>query len=117
MEIDGMTTSSEAVEPDDGCIDGVKMPDRIWLVWEGGEITWADDPDPSGHSAQAVAYTRAPDPRLARLIAAATACADELEAEVTNRWGYDERLAHKLARDLAPVVELRAALDAYGDEA
>lgn len=43
----------------DGCIDGVKMPERIWLVWEGGEISWSADPDPSGLTTDAVEYTRA----------------------------------------------------------
>ena len=48
-----------APEQGDGCIDGVKMPERIWLVWEGGEISWSADPDPSGLTTDAVKYTRA----------------------------------------------------------
>jgi hypothetical protein len=51
----------------------------------------------------------APDPRLERLLAAATECADDLETEVNARWG-NERLAQ---RDLGPVVEFRAAFDAF----
>jgi hypothetical protein len=47
---------------------------------------------------------------VSRLEAAAIECADELEAEVKDRWGYDERLSHKLERDMAPVAEVRAAL-------
>lgn len=26
-----------------------KTPDRIWLIDEGSEIIWHDDPDPSGY--------------------------------------------------------------------
>jgi len=36
--------------------------------------------------------------------------ADDLEVEVQDRWGYDERLAHKLKRDMDVIVRARAAL-------
>lgn len=36
--------------------------------------------------------------------------ANDLEAEVKQRWGDDERLASRLACDLSPVVEARAFL-------
>jgi len=40
----------------------------------------------------------------------------ELEAEVKDRWDYNERLAHKLERDMATVVKVRAMLAvAQGD--
>lgn len=45
-----------------------------------------------------------------RLAEAGASCADDLEAEANNRWGYDERLARQLRRDLVPVVEFRQAL-------
>ena len=38
--------------------------------------------------------------------------ADDLEVEVQDRWGYDERLAHKLKRDMDVIVRARAALEA-----
>lgn len=44
------------------------------------------------------------------LRACLTECADDLESEVRDRWGYDERLSHKLERDLVPVVAARALL-------
>ena len=50
------------------------------------------------------------DDALRELIEAGTECADDLEVEVKDRWGYDERLAHKMERDLAPVKRWRAAL-------
>jgi hypothetical protein len=37
--------------------------------------------------------------------------ADDLEVEVRGRWGYDERLAHKLRRDMDVVLRARAALE------
>ena len=36
--------------------------------------------------------------------------ADDLEVEVRDRWGYDERLAHKLKRDMDVINRARAAL-------
>ena len=45
---------------------------------------------------------------LAELVAE---LADDLKAEVQDRWGYDERLAHKLKRDMDVVVRARAALE------
>lgn len=36
---------------------------------------------------------------------------DDLEAEVRDRWGHDERLAHKLKRDMDVVVRARASLE------
>jgi hypothetical protein len=95
MEIDDMSEHS------DGYIDGVKMPDRIWLVWEGGEVTWCDDPDPSGHTEEAVAYTRTPDPLLERLLAAGRDALDLMDAE------------NPMMDDEPEYTELSAALDAY----
>jgi hypothetical protein len=41
-------------------ICGVEMPKRIWLLDEGsGDVTWCNDPDPSGDTAEAVEYVRA----------------------------------------------------------
>ena len=36
--------------------------------------------------------------------------ADDLEVEVRDRWGYDERLARKLKRDMDVINRARAAL-------
>lgn len=35
---------------------------------------------------------------------------DDLEVEVKDRWGYDERLKRQFDRDMAPVLEARAIL-------
>lgn len=37
--------------------------------------------------------------------------ADDLEVELQARWGFDERLAHKLKRDMEIVERARAALE------
>lgn len=39
----------------------MKTPDRIWLIDMGDEITWCDDPDPSGevHPDDTVEYVKA----------------------------------------------------------
>lgn len=73
------------------------------------------------HGSVMAAYGTLPIDQLYRDIAEVTGileealkaleeCADDLESEVQQRWGYDERLAHKLERDLAPVVSARAIL-------
>jgi hypothetical protein len=45
-----------------------------------------------------------------RLRALVEELADDLEVEVRDRWGYDERLAHKLKRDMDVINRARAAL-------
>lgn len=37
-------------------------------------------------------------------------CADDLEAELKDRWGDDPRVALKLERDMQPVYAARAAI-------
>jgi hypothetical protein len=37
--------------------------------------------------------------------------ADDLEVELHARWGFDERVAHKLERDMDMVERTRAALE------
>ena len=47
---------------------------------------------------------------IEELLGALEECANDLESEVRDRWGYDERLSHKLERDLAPVVQARTII-------
>lgn len=53
--------------------------------------------------------------QMDEVVAVLAECADDLEAEVRNRWGDDERVAHKLERDLVPVVKARALLTRIKD--
>jgi hypothetical protein len=83
----------------------------------GLRFACGDDPKP--HLAAAW-NTRAPTEALTerasmaaeieRLRGLVEELADDLEVEVQDRWGYDERLAHKLKRDMDVIVRARAAL-------
>jgi len=53
----------------------------------------------------------AAEAKVAVLLALVAELADDLEVEVRDRWGYDDRLAHKLRRDMDVVIRARAALE------
>lgn len=59
------------------------------------------------HLSRAAALTAERD----RLRALVKELADDLEAEVNDRWGYDERLKHKLDRDMDVVNRAHQALN------
>ena len=48
-----------------------------------------------------------------RMAEALEDCSNDLEAEVQDRLGYDERLKRQLNRDMATVIAARNALAAY----
>lgn len=77
------------------------MPGGIRMWWlKFGEISVG-----CSNKADALLYASAPE-----MFVALKDCADDLEAELRDRWGDDPRLAHKLERDLAPVHAARAAI-------
>ena len=67
---------------------------------------WADDCN-CGEAADRIEALTAENERLRGLV---EELADDLEVEVRDRWGYDERLAHKLKRDMDVINRARAAL-------
>jgi hypothetical protein len=79
---------------------------QVWALIENGHVH-----DGETLAQAALAAQRA----LGLVLVSAEVVEDlcsELEAEVKDRWGYDERLAHKLERDMATVVKVRAMIAA-----
>ena len=52
----------------------------------------------------------------AALVALIIELADDLEIEVRDRWGDDERLGHKLKRDMDVINRARALIAQHGDK-
>jgi len=52
----------------------------------------------------------------AALVALIIELADDLEIEVRDRWGDDERLEHKLKRDMDVINRARALIAPHGDK-
>ena len=59
---------------------------------------------------EATARAEAAEARVKALEELISELSDDLEAEVQDRWGYDDRLSHKLKRDMDVVVRARQAL-------
>jgi len=88
--------------------------DTRWFVECHELLCLADGPTrPTKKEAITAWNTRAEaaEAQVARLKALVKELADDLEAEVQDRWGYDERLAHKLKRDMDVVVRARGELE------
>lgn len=79
--------------------------EREWLRERAGPYT--------GHCitcAEATARAEDAEARAEVLEELISELSDDLEAEVQDRWGYDDRLSHKLKRDMDVVVRARQAL-------
>lgn len=81
------------------------MPNGVRMFW----LKEAQVSIGTANKADAELCSAAPD-----MAEALVECANDLEAELRDRWGDDPRVAHKLERDLAPVVKARAALKKAG---
>lgn len=91
--------------PHDGLIDALKKRAATYS-WDSTTF-YVSDADTMRNAAAAIASLQSELAKARELI---HELADDLEAEVKDRWGFDERLKRQLNRDMDVVNRARAAL-------